>query len=187
MSNEHLDHDAQDFTTPEWLRDALKESHVSPAFLARCYDAASIAYDISRLRREAERREFDGAPFKQFVLELAKPLGISVERIAQWLGIDDLGRLDGPAIGPLFRLARDLGLQAAEFSTRLRVGFAIEAGRAPLPMLPFRRHGLRVPSTRLDEYRKVLDDVESRYSADLRGRLRTMMDEVDKQLTATAE
>ena len=162
---------------PDWLQDALQTSRVPTEFRQRCEEAAMLAFDIARMRAEKERLRFAFVPISEWVRGLAEMASVSLEPVLSWLGIPNLDEATAGSAGPLARLAREIGFGSREIRDLLRLSFAVASGYASVPLLARR---VDAPSSELDACEAALDEIEPRYTDDLRSELGAILRKADE-------
>jgi hypothetical protein len=174
MDNEDKGAEAQE---PNWLRSAIKSVRGRGGNELRYEEMGSLAWRITRLRKEREARGFQWIPLRSYTEELGRAAGFSVDSILDWFGVK-LSIQDVEA-GPLRRLGRELGMSWPQLRAHLELEIAASL-RMPIPDLGREGYGresaeacietlsrLAWDEDVLKKLRQLEEEIENEYDSEL--------------------
>lgn len=179
MSESYEENAYDDPRSSAWLERVLSDAGdiglflKSPAeaapspFLVRCRDAASLAVDIVRLRREHQRIGFVPLPLADYIEDLIKLTGlspsVSLDRLA---GLEPARYRSGAARElVLAQLAKKIGLTLKGALLHVRIGIASRFAPAQLSLLLAHRRSAVPVRKQQEECEGALSHIESQYDA----------------------
>src|SRR5918912_546919 len=183
-ADSELSESIESHDTPAWLTDVLRISRdsllfsqfedepVSAELHEKFREAASIALNLGKLRKERERVGFVPLSLAAYVQGLVKVAKVPLAPILSWLGIDDLSQFSSASARGFARLAQGIGVELREALIHLRIGFAEQIDAAPMPLLVARQRSTGARRSHLEECEAVLGDIESEYELDALRQLR---------------
>ena len=158
---------------PTELEEIFARLKVSPEFEKRCENAARLAYSISRLRRERERRGFFPISVESYIGRLASYAEVTLESVLAWVEVPAL-HLEVETIPGIGRLLRVIGFSLNEAAALLRVSFGEQRGQRFLPARIAYRGG-EIEATELERAQIALDEMEGGYSSTEREHLNSIL------------
>lgn len=94
--------------------------------------AGRLAWSISTLRSRQREVDFELVPFREWVERLAAPVGVDLQPVLGWFGLNALSFQD--SLPSLARFGRHLGCTCDQLSAQLALGHLFEIN-APVPAL----------------------------------------------------
>lgn len=189
--------DAEIYEPPKWLGEAGRLAHEArlfreteaqaddfyPEFGQRCQEAAQVALDIIRLRRERERIGFVPLSLDEYIQGLAKVAGVRLGAVLRWLKIDNLSRPAPAAARACARFAHEIGVGVREALVHVRIGYAAHLSQGTAPLLLARYRGPGGRRGQVEECEVALGQIESEYGLnDLRE-----LHEIESEIRAAYE
>ncbi len=173
---------ADEFTPEPWLAEVLSAAAPVPApdeaFRGRCRAAGAAALTVATLRKERQRVGFVPLPLAEYIHGLVKLAETPLAPVFAWLGVTDLASTERRSVRAAARLAREVGMSAREALAHLRIGFAAQAGSAPVSLLVARHRSAGRWRAPLEEYEDALEEIEGGYDLDSLRKLRDLRSEV---------
>jgi hypothetical protein len=139
----------ESYEPPAWVDEALRLSlgrapgtstearleRPSEAFLRKCQEAADVAADMARLRRERLRVGFVPMSLAEYIQGLAKVAGVRLSPLFARFEVN-AAALDSPASArSLARLSREIGIGLREALIHFRIGFVEKIDSVPISLL----------------------------------------------------
>lgn len=175
MSNEDRDL-FNNYDPPNWLKEAMAHSQVSPQFRERCSEAASVALSIAKMRRQrSQTQRFVDLSIDAYLSGTAHLAGADLERVLRWVNVSGLTPLTMDNIRGVMRICKEVGISLREALAHVRIGFAEDQGFGPFSLVAAQRGTV---DRALEHCEAALADVERGYTGQAQQQIRALEEEV---------